>query len=103
MRQLVKEISNAIKLASKKNMKPCFRLNLTSDIAWESQKFNGTKIMDIFSDVQFYDYTKSVKRVEKYLNGNFPAISLNIFKKRMQRQRNKKIAFVGSKCCLCVS
>ena len=37
MRQLVKEISNAIKLASKKNMKPCFRLNLTSDIAWESQ------------------------------------------------------------------
>ena len=73
MRQLVKEIGNAIKLASKKDMKPCFRLNLTSDIAWESQKFNGVKLMEIFPDVQFYDYTKSVKRVEKYLNGKLPS------------------------------
>ena len=73
MRQLVKEISNAIKLASKKDMKPCFRLNLTSDIAWESQKYNGLKLMDWFSDVQFYDYTKSAKRVEKMLQGKMPS------------------------------
>ena len=72
MRQLVKEIGNAIKLASKKDMKPCFRLNLTSDIAWESQKFNGVKLMDIFPNVQFYDYTKSVKRVERLLQGKAP-------------------------------
>ena len=73
MRQLVKEISNAIKLASKKDMTPCFRLNLTSDIAWESQKYNGLKLMDWFSDVQFYDYTKSAKRVEKMLQGKMPS------------------------------
>jgi hypothetical protein len=73
MRQLVKEIGNAIKLATKKGKTPVFRLNLTSDLAWESQKFNGVKLMEIFPEVQFYDYTKSIKRMEKYLAGNFPA------------------------------
>ena len=73
MLQLVKEIGNAIKLATKKSQTPCFRLNLTSDLAWESQKFNGVKIMEMFEDVQFYDYTKSVKRMEKYLSGKFPS------------------------------
>jgi hypothetical protein len=73
MLQLVKEIGNAIKLAVKKSQTPCFRLNLTSDLAWESQKFNGVKLMEIFPDVQFYDYTKSVKRMEKYLSGKFPS------------------------------
>ena len=72
MLQLVKEITNAIKLAVKKSQTPCFRLNLTSDLAWESQKFNGVKLMEIFPDVQFYDYTKSFKRMERYLNGKFP-------------------------------
>ncbi len=73
MRQLVKEIGNAIKLSIKKSQTPCFRLNLTSDLAWESQKFLGVKLMDIFPTVQFYDYTKSLKRMEKYLNGKFPS------------------------------
>ena len=72
MLQLVKEIGNAIKLAVKKSQTPCFRLNLTSDLAWESQKFNGVKLMEIFPNVQFYDYTKSFKRMEKYLKGKFP-------------------------------
>ena len=72
MLQLVKEIGNAIKLAIKKSQTPCFRLNLTSDLAWESQKFNGVKLMEIFPDVQFYDYTKSVRRMERYLAGKFP-------------------------------
>ena len=58
MKQLVKEIGNAIKLAIKKSQTPCFRLNLTSDLAWESQKFNGVKLMEIFPNTQFYDYTK---------------------------------------------
>jgi hypothetical protein len=72
MSQLVREITNAIKLASKKDMTPCFRLNLTSDIAWESQKFNGVKLMEIFPNVQFYDYTKSARRVEKMILGKLP-------------------------------
>tara|TARA_R100001163_G_scaffold65584_2_gene63376 strand:- start:1335 stop:2042 length:708 start_codon:yes stop_codon:yes gene_type:complete len=73
MLQLVKEISNAIKFSIKKSQTPCFRLNLTSDLAWESQKSNGVKLMELFPNVQFYDYTKSVKRMEKFLSGKFPS------------------------------
>ena len=60
--QLAKEIGNAIKLSAKKDMIPCFRLNLTSDLPWENLKVesNGKKIslIEMYPDVQFYDYTK---------------------------------------------
>ena len=97
MRQLVKEISNAIKLASKKDMKPCFRLNLTSDIAWESQKYNGLKLMDWFSDVQFYDYTKSAKRVEKMLQGKIPSnYHLTFSRSEDNDNETKKLLSLGA-------
>ena len=97
MRQLVKEISNAIKLASKKDMKPCFRLNLTSDIAWESQKYNGLKLMDWFSDVQFYDYTKSAKRVEKMLQGKMPSnYHLTFSRSEDNDNETKKLLSLGA-------
>jgi hypothetical protein len=69
--KLSKEISNSIKSATKKGMKSVFRLNLTSDIAWESVFFNEDQpksIFDKFSDVQFYDYTKSFQRMAQYLS-----------------------------------
>ena len=47
------DIAKAIKQAAKLNMTPVFRLNGTSDIAWE--KYG---IIQAFPDVQFYDYTK---------------------------------------------
>jgi hypothetical protein len=68
--KLSKEISSSIKTATKKGMQSVFRLNLTSDIAWESVFFNEEKpqtIFDKFSSTQFYDYTKSFKRMSQYL------------------------------------
>jgi hypothetical protein len=47
------DIRKGIKQAEKKGMVPAFRLNGTSDIAWE--KYD---IIQSFPDVQFYDYTK---------------------------------------------
>lgn len=72
MLQLVKEVKNAIKLSEKKNMKPCFRLNLTSDLPWENIKIDKLSIMEIFPDVQFYDYTKNFNRVQKWISKDFP-------------------------------
>lgn len=66
--QLTDEIAKAIKSAARKNMKPCFRLNLTSDLPWE--KFG---IMQSFPDVQFYDYTKGFLRFTDYLVGKMPS------------------------------
>ena len=74
--QLAKEIGNAIKLSAKKDMIPCFRLNLTSDLPWENLKVesHGKKLslMEMFPDVQFYDYTKHFNRMEKYFRGEMP-------------------------------
>lgn len=75
--QLAKEIGNAVKLATKKGMKPCFRLNLTSDLPWENIKVesHGKKLslMEMFPDVQFYDYTKSFKRAKAFVDGEMPS------------------------------
>lgn len=73
MRQLVKEISAAIKKAAKNNQTPCFRLNLTSDLPWEKIKFDGQTVFEMFPSVQFYDYTKSADRMSSFLNGEMPA------------------------------
>ena len=68
--KLSKEISSSIKIATKKGMQSVFRLNLTSDIAWESVFFNEEQpqtIFDKFPSTQFYDYTKSFRRMAQYL------------------------------------
>ena len=64
--QLVKEIQNAIKLSTKQGMTPVFRLNGTSDLAWEKYEVaDGKNIFQMFPDVQFYDYTKILGRKVK--------------------------------------
>ena len=73
MAQLVKEIGNAIKLATKKEMTACFRPNLTSDLTWEDiADGNGDTILEKFPQTQFYDYTKSFGRMAQFLNGKMP-------------------------------
>jgi len=65
--QLRSEIGKAIKRAEKLEMVPCFRLNLTSDIPWETYG-----IIEEFPQVTFYDYTKGTKRMSAYLAGELP-------------------------------
>lgn len=72
LNQLFVDITTAIRRSKKNNMIPCFRLNLTSDLAWESIKINGKSLMEHFPTVQFYDYCKSPKRMLNFLKGNFP-------------------------------
>jgi hypothetical protein len=62
MKDLVADINRAIKYASKQNLKPVFRLNATSDLAWEKYTISGMTIFELFPDVQFYDYTKILGR-----------------------------------------
>ena len=62
LKQLEADIRLGIKQAEKKGMIPAFRLNGTSDIAWE--KYG---IIEKFPDVQFYDYTKMRNRKVSHL------------------------------------
>ena len=63
MAMLVKDITAAIKMASKRNLIPVIRLNGTSDIRWEIVTVNGfDNIMAMFPAITFYDYTKISNR-----------------------------------------
>lgn len=55
-----------------RKMKPVFRLNGTSDIAWERRRVVlGRSIMEYFPQVQFYDYTKIPRRFPSRLPDNY--------------------------------
>lgn len=62
LKDLESDIRLGIKQAEKKGMIPVFRLNGTSDLAWE--KYG---IIQKFPEVQFYDYTKIVGRKVSHL------------------------------------
>ncbi len=42
-------------------------MNLTSDLPWENM------VVKHFPDLQFYDYTKHLKRFVRFLEGKFPS------------------------------
>ena len=66
--KLSKEIASTIKSSLKKEMQAVFRLNLTSDISWENEiNEDGVTIFEKFGKTQFYDYTKSFKRMANFL------------------------------------
>lgn len=76
MAQLVKEIKSFLGKAERKGLTPAIRLNGTSDIRWENQPvtIDGQyfdNLMDAFSEVQFYDYTKLPNRFARSLPRNY--------------------------------
>ena len=71
LNQLTVDIIKAKTSAEKKGLIPVFRLNGTSDIAWEKYEVaNSKNIFQMFPDVQFYDYTKVNNRKVSHI-GNY--------------------------------
>lgn len=64
MKALESDIDAAAKLAMRNKMKPCIRLNGTSDIGWE-------RVIASFPTMQFYDYTKSKDRILAPVPANY--------------------------------
>lgn len=90
MLQLEKEIKLAIKRAEKKGMKPCFRFNLTSDLPWET--IGGkNNLVEKFPNVQFYDYTKSEKRMSDFLSLKLPK-NYHLTFSRSEEKKNQKLS-----------
>lgn len=89
---LEKDIERGIKQAEKKGLIPCFRLNGTSDIAWE--KYG---IMEKFANVQFYDYTKMRNRKVSHLKNyhlTFSAADGNDMDTRLAASAGMNVAAV---------
>lgn len=84
---LNKDIYAAKRKAKREGLKPCFRLNLTSDISWERYG-----IIQNNPDVQFYDYTKNHVRAIKFANKELP----KNYHLTFSRSENHKISFIQS-------
>lgn len=70
MAQLVKDIKSVERKAKKESLSCGVRLNATSDIPWERVPVGVFKnLMEMFPNVQFYDYTKRHNR--KNLPSNY--------------------------------
>ena len=61
---LIHEINRDRKYAESHGMEFSVRLNGTSDLSPEIMKKDGKNILEIFPDVQFYDYTKVPNRLK---------------------------------------
>jgi hypothetical protein len=77
MQQLVAEIQSFVRYCEKRGIKPCVRLNGTSDVQWENipvtlGEHTLGNIFLAFPQVQFYDYTKIAnRRIENKTSGNY--------------------------------
>jgi hypothetical protein len=77
MRELVRGVERAIAAAARLKLKLCVRLNGSSDIPFEAIlcERNGEVFPNVFAafaEVQFVDYTKSVKRALRFARGQLP-------------------------------
>lgn len=74
MVDVVRSIENLQAMAAARRVRLCVRLNGSSDIPWEAIKTaDGRSLLEQFPDVQFVDYTKSVKRALRHARGELPA------------------------------
>lgn len=89
---LIKSINALIRKAKREGLKPCVRLNGTSDIPWEKVKHQGKNIMEIFPEIQFYDYTKSAKRMLETLPSNY---SLTFSRSESNQSEVNKLLSLG--------
>jgi hypothetical protein len=70
--QLVKELRNINKRAQKTGQKVAIRLNGTSDLDFIAILKNRTNvdIIEEFPNLEYYDYTKSLAKAQKYANSD---------------------------------
>lgn len=72
---LVRAVETHVRRALKHGLIPVVRLNGTSDLPWEKLKVtpDGRTILEVFPEIQFYDYTKNARRAIAWANGELPA------------------------------
>lgn len=67
MKQLYQDVTKFEAYCVKRNIKPVIRLNGTTDIRWENVWIKGKSIMELFPNVQWYDYTKISNRKVRHI------------------------------------
>ena len=94
---LVWSINSVIRKASKQGLKPCIRLNGTSDIPYETIEIrDGKNIFEVFPEIQFYDYTADHTRLDA-LTGTWKNYHLTFSRKesRANNVQAEKLLSIG--------
>ena len=96
-KKLIHEIELFIGRCNCKGTISAMRLNCTSDIAWEKIKDPTSKktLMELFPNVQFYDYTKIISRLNKTPKNYF----LNFSRTENNDQEVEKALNMGINVC----
>lgn len=78
---LVKDLQAVVRKASRDGMRPVVRLNGTSDLDWTLFKTdNGQNVFERFPMIQFYDYTKVIRRLQNQKLNPLPNYHLTFSK-----------------------
>jgi hypothetical protein len=73
MKHAARHIRRAMAAAKRAKQKLCVRMNGATDIAWESLHSQGElSLVAQFPEIQFVDYTKSIKRALAHARGQLP-------------------------------
>lgn len=97
MTSLVFSIEKVIRQAKRQGLKPCIRLNGTSDISYENIIVqDGKNIFELFPQIQFYDYTPNFTRI-KALKGHWKNYHLTFSRKesRANHLQAEKLLTLG--------
>ena len=102
MQVLVHEIKKAMRKAEAEGYNFSVRLNGTSDISPDAFRYYGYNILQIFPEVQFYDYSKRPRaidesgRYENYsITFSFDGYNFDTCEKYLKRGGNVAIVFFG--------
>lgn len=73
-KRFIRSVANVEIHARETGRLPAVRPNGTSDLPWETMPVAGAQtIMDLYPNVQFYDYTKSARRALANARGQHPS------------------------------
>jgi hypothetical protein len=99
MEMLIADIRKGIRYAEKRDLVPVFRLNGTSDLAWEKIRAGEYRnLMEMFPTIQFYDYTKIVgRRIPKNYHLTFSNADGNALDVRLALNQGMNVAVVFAK------
>ncbi len=86
MIDLINDLRQFQNKCAKLGVKPCVRLNGTSDIRWENIQVDGKSVMEWYPDIQFYDYTKIANRRVDHLKNYHLTFSYSAANPAYKRQ-----------------
>jgi hypothetical protein len=75
MQEMITSIARAIVTARNKGLQLCVRPNGATDVPWEHIKLSPVdrrSIFDVYPQIQFVDYTKSLKRMLRFCASQLP-------------------------------